>query len=247
MPAPPHGGTPAAAPASGNAWTERAERPKKGGDALQQKKEPASANGVLCNAAAAPFRSCNESEGLGLDGGEALFDCKFRVLPLRDASGRALPAVTAVACGARHGLVVDSELKLWAFGDNLSGQCGVNCHQTKLTAPKVGDEKESTTSFALDDKGPLAKTAFPSSVGLCGAVCSSSKWESFARAFQRLPAATDTPPASRVSADSRKDFKALASPSHVGRPRLLEALRFAQLRLQRTTNCFCGAIPFTTN
>ncbi|KAL8440341.1 hypothetical protein Efla_000229 [Eimeria flavescens] len=61
----------------------------------------------------------------------------FEEVTLRDANGQQLPPILHVAAGARHALLVAQDLRLWAFGDNLAGQCGVPGHQTKLTTPKL--------------------------------------------------------------------------------------------------------------
>ncbi|KAL8270965.1 hypothetical protein Esti_005120 [Eimeria stiedai] len=61
----------------------------------------------------------------------------FEPVALKDANGQQLPPIIFVAAGARHALLVAQDLRLWAFGDNLAGQCGVPGHQTKLTAPKL--------------------------------------------------------------------------------------------------------------
>lgn len=62
----------------------------------------------------------------------------FELVTLKDANGQQLPPIVFLAAGARHALLVAQDLRLWAFGDNLAGQCGVPGHQTKLNTPKVG-------------------------------------------------------------------------------------------------------------
>lgn len=61
----------------------------------------------------------------------------FEVVPLKDANGQQLPPIISIAVGGRHALLVAQDLRLWAVGDNLAGQCGVPGHQTKLHTPKV--------------------------------------------------------------------------------------------------------------
>lgn len=61
----------------------------------------------------------------------------FELVALKDANGQQLPPIISLAAGARHALLVAQDLRLWAFGDNLAGQCGVPGHQTRLNTPKV--------------------------------------------------------------------------------------------------------------
>ncbi|PFH34302.1 regulator of chromosome condensation (RCC1) repeat-containing protein [Besnoitia besnoiti] len=58
-------------------------------------------------------------------------------LQLKDSSGQSLPPIIAVAAGLRHAIVLTHDMRLWAFGDNLAGQCGVPGHQTRLSVPKI--------------------------------------------------------------------------------------------------------------
>lgn len=58
-------------------------------------------------------------------------------LNLKDSSGQSLPPVTAIAAGTRHAILRTQDMRLWSFGDNLAGQCGVPGHQTRLSTPKA--------------------------------------------------------------------------------------------------------------
>ncbi|PHJ21088.1 regulator of chromosome condensation repeat-containing protein, partial [Cystoisospora suis] len=60
-----------------------------------------------------------------------------RLLNLKDSSGQSLPPVTAIAAGTRHAILRTQDMRLWSFGDNLAGQCGVPGHQTRLSIPKM--------------------------------------------------------------------------------------------------------------
>lgn len=61
----------------------------------------------------------------------------FELVTLKDANGQHLPPIIFLAAGARHALLIAQDLRLWAFGDNLAGQCGVPGHQAKLNTPKL--------------------------------------------------------------------------------------------------------------
>ncbi|CDJ37904.1 regulator of chromosome condensation domain-containing protein, putative [Eimeria tenella] len=61
----------------------------------------------------------------------------FTPLTLKDAGGQLLPPIISVAAGKRHALLLTQDLRLWAFGDNLAGQCGLPGHQGKLVTPKL--------------------------------------------------------------------------------------------------------------
>ncbi|KFG50009.1 regulator of chromosome condensation (RCC1) repeat-containing protein, partial [Toxoplasma gondii p89] len=58
-------------------------------------------------------------------------------LILKDSSGQSLPPVVEIATGTRHAILLTHDMRLWALGDNLAGQCGVPGHQTRLSVPKM--------------------------------------------------------------------------------------------------------------
>ncbi|CBZ55260.1 putative regulator of chromosome condensation domain-containing protein [Neospora caninum Liverpool] len=58
-------------------------------------------------------------------------------LNLKDSTGQSLPPVVAIATGTRHAILLTHDMRLWALGDNLAGQCGVPGHQTRLSVPKM--------------------------------------------------------------------------------------------------------------
>ncbi|KEP66016.1 UNVERIFIED_CONTAM: regulator of chromosome condensation (RCC1) repeat-containing protein [Hammondia hammondi] len=58
-------------------------------------------------------------------------------LMLKDSSGQSLPPVVEIATGTRHAILLTHDMRLWALGDNLAGQCGVPGHQTRLSVPKM--------------------------------------------------------------------------------------------------------------
>ncbi|CDJ58607.1 regulator of chromosome condensation domain-containing protein, putative [Eimeria maxima] len=60
----------------------------------------------------------------------------FIQLSLKDSLGDSLPAIISVSSGGRHVLLLTEDRRLWAFGDNSSGQCGVPNVQTKCLTPK---------------------------------------------------------------------------------------------------------------
>ncbi|OEH78526.1 regulator of chromosome condensation domain-containing protein [Cyclospora cayetanensis] len=77
----------------------------------------------------------------------------FEVLSLKDANNQPLPPIVSISAGARHALLIAQDLRLWAFGDNLAGQCGVPGHQTKLNTPKVRSLEGSLSCGVLSRDG----------------------------------------------------------------------------------------------
>eukprot|EP00922_Rhytidocystis_sp_ex-Travisia-forbesii_P058135 GHVS01085986.1.p1 GENE.GHVS01085986.1~~GHVS01085986.1.p1 ORF type:complete len:494 (+),score=100.49 GHVS01085986.1:912-2393(+) len=63
--------------------------------------------------------------------------CTPELLHLVDVGGQPISPVEEIAAGGRHALLLGCDGRVWSFGENRSGQCGVAVHHNILLEPRM--------------------------------------------------------------------------------------------------------------